>query len=313
MKIGREAKNFDFLNAHRLSLDFQEIVAFRGHPQTLVFPYSHLLGESRHAVVALPVHAMTHRDFPFNEETEMFLRDFSPIVKDAVILNFSEKLMVIEEFLFSGDDIFQERLPFLNHFKIKSAKELWDIIKKLGITKDEIQSRLVQADISDNLGDFFLLFKTDWLAKFNRHKISYNNPFLEGVSAFLCHPYLHPDAVNWLKDRGVKYIGHDLPSFENPLMYAVGGIVSDLVNKARVMADEYLKSLNTQWSINKRIFGSIFNVYKEGEEAPVYIKLIDLSKLERPVETTLRGRVAVIPIPPLSDPVGVACEVYFSE
>ncbi|MGB9594593.1 MAG: cyclase family protein, partial [Anaerolineae bacterium] len=156
----------------------------------------------------------------------------------------------------------------------------------------------------------FVLFRTDWVFRFNRYGNSYNNPALEGLAAFLCHPYMDSEALEWLADRGITALGHDLPSFENPLYYAVGGDVHPVVRQARQIAME------RQPQFDRKVFQGMWlrPMESEAQAKRRYLKNLNLHPLAEAMQgrRVLTGWLAVVPVPILQDRGGVACEVFFS-
>jgi hypothetical protein len=323
--------DFDFSAAVRLSLKYGELPSFRGHPPALTSVYTHSQGSSRHAVVSVPVHSMTHRDFPLDAKTEMRVIELNPVVQKAAVIDCRSKKKEIENFFLP---VFQsgcapksestDRLPFLDQRLIGDEEGLLKLVERLAISRVDIETGLRELGIYDHAQDYCLLFRTDWITEFHKHRVSYNNPFFEGMSALLCHPHLSHDAIACLKDRGISSVGHDLPSFENPLLYAQGPYVTGLVREARQLLATTLKS--EQRTLDEKTFEKGFNIIGEQiGRRPVYLKLLNFRSLRR--KDTQRkgqktetnepsnhavGRVAMIPVPAIHDPEGVACEVYFS-
>ena len=310
----------------RVSLGFDELPAFRGHPRALVAPYRELDGGNLHAANLVPIHATTHRDFPRVEETGTRMPDEQPLEMDAVIIDLRYKQDIIRNKLVKPSDadgllkfLDEERLPFLDHALlsdglpgVQRAATLARMVQELGIRKEELQGQLLQAGISAPYSNHMIMLWTGWPNAYNQHRASYNNVFFEGLSAYLCHPYVDAACAEWLAENGATSVAHDLPSIENPLFYARGPNILPTVREARLLMDEFLAQ--TGRSIEVRYFEKYCNTLRaEQAHAPIHIKLLQLwaltelgPKLRLPHLTT----VYVVPVPVLQDPVGISCEVF---
>ena len=306
-------------SAVRISLNLGETPIARGHPAPFTGLYKRLEGGQPHAVVCAPVHSMTHRDFPLNKRDGLRIASTSPVEMSAIILDFRAKKRVLSHHLLAAGESAElpeitgpEPIPFLNLASMSGAQDLVALIRDLAITKEEIRNALEDAGVRDRLSSHMLVFRTDWLREFHRHRVSYGNPFLEGHSAYLSHPYLSPGAAEWLRELGLRAIAHDLPSFENPLLYAKGPNVIPIVQNARILMDEFLAQEGH--TIEERCFESEFNsVRNEREAPPTYVKLLsfkDTGGFTGSDFGSPRREISVIPIPALQDPYGIACEVY---
>lgn len=157
------------------------------------------------------------------------------------------------------------------------------------------------------------MIRTDWAFEFNIYTSNFNNPFIEGRAAFLCHPFLDKQALNELLASGLFGLGHDLPSLEHPLYYAEGGDVDPVVRHARELAIRY------EEISEHRVFHHSFLRLKRpstnGEIGRYYLKNLNLSSVDEPSRSgdqlDMVGRLLIVPIPLLQDSRGVACEAFF--
>lgn len=304
--------DFDFSRAVRVSLEYRQVTGLRGHPSPFTSVYRHATDMDYYAAYFLPVHGLTHLDLPeANSLTASPAANLTPQVRRAVVLDFTGKQEILEPVLVRDPtDPLDAKSCLLDMKVVKDGEFLWLLIQQLAIQVDELEDVWKGMPPGEDMSDWFVLFRTDWVFRFNRYGTSYNNPALEGWSAFLCHPYIDSDAVEWLSDRGITALGHDLPSFENPLYYAIGGDVHPVVRQARQIAME------RQPRFERKVFQSIWlrPAESEPQSKRCYLKNLNLHPLAEAMQgkRVLTGKLAVVPVPILQDRGGVACEVFFS-
>jgi len=306
--------DFDFSRAVRISLEYRQITGLRGHPSPFVSVYRHATDMDYYAAYFLAVHGLTHLDLPHADAlTPSVAANLSPQIRRAVVLDFIGKQKVLEPVLVrDSTDPLDAQTCLLDMKVVKDGEFLWLLIQQLAIRVDDLEEVWKGIPADEDLSDWFVLFRTDWIFRFNRYGNSYNNPALEGWAAFLCHPYIDPEALNWLAERGITALGHDLPSFENPLYYAIGGDVHPVVRQARQIAMERTPHFE------QKVFQSLWLRQADAEEGGqrCYLKNLNLHPLaeamEKPKRRVIAGRLAVVPVPVLQDREGVACEVFFA-
>lgn len=313
----------DIITARRLSItSFSQITAYREHPSAFKTEYRRPVDAANHTAIYAPVHTLTHLDFPWRGSTDLnVLANFycQPVVARCAILDCSDKQNVLlpnllksRKGLFAPDSSY----PLLDLERVQSGRNLWLLIRQLEITLEEIQVQLEQLG-QTALKDTILLFWTSWPSLFNPHLGAFNHPSLEGVAAYLCHPYLTRPTIEWLLGQGCIGIGHDVPSFEHPLFFAKIGGVQPIVQEARDEADAEL-SLDRERDegnpLEKRVFYDCFLRIggRTGDVEPrrYYLRNLRLEAVAAKPKT-LAGTITVVPIPVLRDRAGVACEVFF--
>lgn len=303
---------FDFSRAVRVSLEYRQITGLRGHPNPFVSVYRHATEPDYYAAYFLAVHGLTHLDLPpSGSVAPSDPRDLGPQVRRAVVLDFSDRQKILEPVLVrDSTDPLDAASCLLDMKLVKDGEFLWLLIQQLTIKVEDVEDVWKGMPTGEDMSEWFVLFRTDWVFRFNRYGTSYNNPALEGYAAFLCHPYIDSDALDWLTDRGITALGHDLPSFENPLYYAVGGDVHPVVQQARQIA------LERQPQFERKVFREMWlrPTGSEAENRRCYLKNLNLRPLAEAMQDkrVLPGRLAVVPVPVLQDRGGVACEVFFS-
>lgn len=303
---------FDFSRAVRVSLEYRQVTGLRGHPSPFVSVYRHATDMDYYAAYFLAVHGLTHQDLPQADSlTGDAAASFSPQVHRAVVLDFTGKQEVLEPLLvMDSTDPLGAKSCLLDMKVVKDGEFLWLLIQQLAIQVDDLEEVWKSMPTAEDMSDWFVLFRTDWVFRFNRYGSSYNNPALEGWAAFLCHPYMDSEALEWLSDRRITALGHDLPSFENPLYYANGGDVHPVVRQARQIAME------RQPQFERKVFQSIWLRPTESatQAKRRYLKNLNLHPLAEAMQgrRVLTGKLAVVPVPILQDRGGVACEVFFS-
>lgn len=304
--------DFDFSQATRISLDYRQITGLRGHPSPFVSIYRHATDPDYYAAYFLPVHGMTHLDLALAESpaASPSAEGVAPQVRRAVVLDFTHKQKILEPVLVRDTtDPLGAETCLLDARIVKDGEFLWLLIEHLGIGVDELEAAWKEIPQREDLGDWFILFRTDWFFRFNRYGSSFNNSALEGWAAFLCHPYMSFDGLKWLSGRGIRALGHDLPSFEHPLYYAVGGDVHPVVRQARQIA------LEREPQFERKVFQGMWlrEASDEMGGARYYLKNLNLHPLAQTMQgrRALAGRLVVVPIPVIQDRRGVACEVFF--
>lgn len=141
------------------------------------------------------------------------------IEKKCIVLDFSDKIGVIEDFL----DLSFPSLYLRDDIDKLEAHFLFDQLK---ITKKDIEKKLISIKETfgdkypkDGLKDKIIVIKTLWSERFLPYKMDINNPIFEGWHAFLTYPYLARDAIIYLIDEEVAGVASDTISLENPLLY----------------------------------------------------------------------------------------------
>lgn len=146
---------------------------------------------------------------------------FKWIEKDCVILDFSDKIKIIEKFLnkkgptptsYLNDNL--SELEIMSLFNQLSITEK-DIIAKIEQIKKNTKKNFFAHDLSDKI----IIFKTLWTERFLPYKMDINNPLFEGWHVFLTYPYLTKNSVQYLIQANVAGIGSDTVSLENPFLY----------------------------------------------------------------------------------------------
>lgn len=308
----------------RISINiFKEITPYRGHPPAIQAEYQHAIDVAYYSTLFLPIHALTHLDFPWREagvDPQLVESYSQPVTLPTIILNLTDHKDVLTPYLIQRNHSFLtsgEPYPQLDIGHIVDGESLWLLIQELEITKEQIQTKLEilgQPDLDGSL----LLFWTDW-SSFNPYEANFNHPALEGTAAYLCHPYLTRATLEWLIGQGCIGLGHDMPSLENPLFYAKSAGVHPLTRDAREVA-------HTEFVIREGYEGhnplkerTVFNYFLKiggslGELEPrrYYLRNLRMDSInDNPISTT--GNCTIVPIPVLKDRAAVVCEVYFQE
>lgn len=311
---------FDFKGAYRLSLDFPDLTALRGHPETLRVPYTSPREMVDYFSLFLPIHTMTHIDLPWYIDTTLdsVSLNLEPMTFRAVILDFSGKQQELHPYLATGSNVDYSAYLEIGSSSLKNP--FWQLIQKLKITSDDVLSRIEELATDIDIAQTIILIRTDWARAFNRYGASFNNPALEGRAAYLCHPWMDMESVSALVSSGVRAIGHDLPSLENPLFYATGGDLHPVVEQARKIA------ATSDDRFEERTFHNFFlKVTRPTRRDTIerfYIKNLKLSHVtthnkkdtfipDSYSKSHLLGTLLIVPLPMLQDPYGVACEVFF--
>jgi len=267
------------------------------------------------------VHSLSHLDLPWSPDGAINSSelDIYPQVFKTIILDFTAKQEKIQPYIVKDpSDILYSSMSQIDLRPFKNGEDFLILIKDLTIEASEIIDRLRGLPSSLDLSDYFILIRTDWSFKFNRFSYSLNNPSFEGISAFLCHPFMSYQSALELKNFGIRYFGHDLPSLENPLYFADAIDVHPIVQQAR----ELIRTQNEHF--DDRVFDGYFlkvEAVKKGKLPCYYLKNLNFRETDKSFQNAagrarrmnedIFGDLLLLPLPILRDPLGVACEAYF--
>jgi len=162
----------------------------------------------------VPSHSTTHIDTYFKQNN--ISRFSQPIYLDAIVVDISFKIDLINELLASTDLAFGDQVPILKKGIVEDPQKLLEILDSLKIKKNDIETFL---KTHDSMGKF-IIFHTGWDI-FQPTRSNLNNRFWELHHAYLTHPYLTIEAASYLSaEKKIRGIGTDAPVLENPLVYA---------------------------------------------------------------------------------------------
>ena len=225
----------------RISKYIEECTPIRGHPDITVYEYPYRVDINfTLQSLFIPVHLPTHLDIamgPLDRISDPYKkrRYYNPQVFRAYVLNFSHKADALREYLMNTKEgIFKRTWPYLRMECINDENVMWRILRNLEITRKEVEGMIHGKNL--NLRDSFIILRTDWFSNFAKTKSNLNDAMMEMFHAYLCHPYIGEDVVNFFLENGVIGIGTDSPDLENPISFTDHKNVLPAVNKVRSIA-----------------------------------------------------------------------------
>lgn len=303
----------------RISKNMDECTPIRGHPDIKVFEYKYRVNiDFDLEALFIPVHLPTHLDIaldtldriPRHKESRKY---HSPQIFRAFILNFSYKVKILQKYLTrTREGVFEEIWPYIDIEYIENENILWKILKNLEITKNEVE-KLIKGHKSE-LENSFLIFRTDWFSNFAKIKSNLNDAMMEMYHAYLFHPYLGKDVIDFLLENKIVGIGTDSPDLENPISFIDHRNVLPGVKRTRDIAiREGMLEENGNY---RRI------VHNDFLQTPIKSKryfaryllecLCRLKKIQGEGNTT-KGFLMVVQMQPTLYHYGVVCEAFFKK
>jgi kynurenine formamidase len=219
-----------------LTLPITQLCALRGSIQTQVMyyqiPNTTHFGES----ILFSIHNATHIDLPWSVKWEE--SDRVPILGsereewENFYLQLKQFDCIVLERHLAGE------LITSSYIKSDIDSEIFiDLYSKLKITKEEIIKILEIENISDlfekkSEDGIIVIFKTKWNEYYYAFGGPLCHPICEGWHAYLTHPFLSPETIDFLIEQGIAGVGCDTPSLEN-FMYYVNAESEDTLEYLR--------------------------------------------------------------------------------
>ncbi len=177
---------------------------------------------------------------------------------------------------------------------------LFKILNNIQINMDELEKIFSSIDLENLDG---IILRTDW-SDFRYGNSELNNPFFEMFHAFLIHPYINLEVLDFIKRKipDIKLLGSDTPALTNPLMFVDPNHTMPIIRKL------YYKMYG-EGIISKDL--DIAENFIENEFRYFIKNIGSLNNVQNDNEKITIGNMILIPIPILSEPTGMICELYF--
>jgi len=278
--------------------------------------WNHLARRDNNGIRIRSVHLPTHLDIALDTldripKSKESRRYYFPQVFKAFVLNFSYKADILKKYLMhTKEGIFEKTWPYIDIEYINDENMLWRILRNLEITKNEVE-KLVQRYEAE-LKDSFLVFRTDWFSNFAKTKSNLNDAMMEMYHAYLFHPYLGKEVVDFLLEKKIAGIGTDSPDLENPISFTDHRNVLPGVKRTRDIAIR--EGILKEDGCYERIVHDNFlqtPIKSKRYFARYLLECLCRLKQIQGEESTTKGFLMIVQLQSTLYHYGVICEAFF--